>query len=223
MSAPLVSCLMPTADRRSFIPAAIKNFQSQQGLDYLGVELIVYDSGVDPISELIPTDDKRIAYVRGYEGRGNHGSLLNQCINRATGKYCIVTDDDDLFDPYRVSEQIKPFIGNDDVLLTGTSTLYYIRLVDAWIYSWPGPSAPWLASIAFRRSYAIEHRFKPVSSGADFIFTERIAMKNRVDLRDASLIVAAVHDDNAEPKLLHGKQFTKVDWDKLPTWYLESL
>ncbi|MCU1245662.1 MAG: glycosyl transferase family 2, partial [Acidobacteria bacterium] len=55
---PLVSCIMPTFERRAFIPQAMHCFLSQ---DYPNLELIVVDDGNDPIADLLPSDP-RIVY-----------------------------------------------------------------------------------------------------------------------------------------------------------------
>jgi glycosyltransferase involved in cell wall biosynthesis len=47
---PLVSCIMPTFNRRAFIPLALQAFASQ---DYRQKELIVVDDGSDPIEDLV--------------------------------------------------------------------------------------------------------------------------------------------------------------------------
>src|SRR5262249_53600259 len=57
---PLVSCIMPTADRHAFIPRAIRQFCRQ---DYPERELIVLDAGQNPVLDLIPADP-RIRYIR---------------------------------------------------------------------------------------------------------------------------------------------------------------
>src|SRR5262245_52787970 len=59
-SEPLASCIMPTCDRRSFVPQAIRCFQRQ---DYRNLELVIVDDGVDPIGDCIP-EDSRIRYFR---------------------------------------------------------------------------------------------------------------------------------------------------------------
>jgi glycosyltransferase involved in cell wall biosynthesis len=55
---PLVSCIMPTANRRPFLPEAIRLFLGQ---DYPESELIVLDDGEDAIADLIP-DHPRIRF-----------------------------------------------------------------------------------------------------------------------------------------------------------------
>src|SRR5262249_37058390 len=56
---PLVSCLMPTRDRRQFVAQAITYFLRQ---DYAQRELIVLDDGDDRVADLIPADP-RVRYV----------------------------------------------------------------------------------------------------------------------------------------------------------------
>jgi hypothetical protein len=57
---PLVSCIMPTCDRRSFVPQAIRYFQRQ---DYPARELVIVDDGLEPVRDLLPADP-RIASPR---------------------------------------------------------------------------------------------------------------------------------------------------------------
>ena len=59
-SLPLISCIMPTFDRRDFIPHAINYFQRQ---DYPNKQLIILDDGSDAVGDLIPSDE-RIQYIR---------------------------------------------------------------------------------------------------------------------------------------------------------------
>src|SRR5512137_1714402 len=56
----IVSCIMPTCNRRKFVPRAIQYFLRQ---DYPFRELIVVDDGTDGVRDLIPGDG-RIRYIR---------------------------------------------------------------------------------------------------------------------------------------------------------------
>src|ERR1041385_539899 len=56
---PLVTCIMPTSNRRRFIPQALRCFLRQ---DYSNLELLVVDDGADPISDCLPEND-RIRYL----------------------------------------------------------------------------------------------------------------------------------------------------------------
>jgi len=55
----LVSCIMPTYNRRAFVPQAIYYFLRQ---DYPNKELIIVDDGTDEVGDLIPGDE-RIRYI----------------------------------------------------------------------------------------------------------------------------------------------------------------
>ena len=57
---PLVSCIMPTYNRRAFVPYAINYFLRQ---DYENKELLIVDDGTDPVKDLVPAD-KQIRYIR---------------------------------------------------------------------------------------------------------------------------------------------------------------
>ena len=70
--APLVSCVMPTRDRRTFARQAIWYFLRQ---DYPSKELIVLDDGDDAIEDLT-RGDERIRYVQ-LPGRSTVGAKRN--------------------------------------------------------------------------------------------------------------------------------------------------
>jgi glycosyltransferase involved in cell wall biosynthesis len=53
---PLVSCIMPTFNRRPFVPQAIRYFLAQ---DYPEKEFIIVDDGADSVADLVP-DDPRV-------------------------------------------------------------------------------------------------------------------------------------------------------------------
>ena len=56
-SLPLVFCIMPTFDRRDFVPRAITYFQRQ---DYPNKQLIIVDDGNGPEADLIPPGTRSI-------------------------------------------------------------------------------------------------------------------------------------------------------------------
>jgi hypothetical protein len=60
MGAPLVSAIMPTANRRAFVAGAIGRFLAQ---DYDNAELIILDDGDDAVGDLIPNDPS-VRYIR---------------------------------------------------------------------------------------------------------------------------------------------------------------
>jgi glycosyltransferase involved in cell wall biosynthesis len=206
---PLVSALMPTFNRRAFIPRAIKCFQKQ---DYPNLELIVLDDGPDPIKDLLP-DDPRIKYFRDLPQK-NHGQKMNICCEYASGEYCIVHDDDDVYPTHRISHQIQPMIDSPALMLTGTSTLYFVKedFHQAWHYTSP-PRVNWLASIAFRKKLWENHKFEPSAAGSDYKLQLKLPPSAKLDIKDPTLVVAAVHPANACKKTLGPLEYRPVTWE----------
>jgi glycosyltransferase involved in cell wall biosynthesis len=97
----LVSCLMPTKDRRQFVPGAIECFQRQT---YPERELIILDDGEDSIADLIPRDP-RIVLIRW--GVGDVGAKRRICAEVAIGGLLAYWDDDDWHGPRRLEVQIN--------------------------------------------------------------------------------------------------------------------
>src|SRR5277367_3370989 len=103
---PLVSCIMPTADRRRFAPQAILNFLAQ---DYAGKELIILDDGMDSIADLVPKDE-RIRYLRS-EQKQPLGAKRNECVKVSRGGLIMHWEDDDWSAPHRIRYQVDAMLG----------------------------------------------------------------------------------------------------------------
>ncbi len=207
----IVSALMPTYNRREFVPRSVSCFLGQQHPPDWDVELVVLDDGTDPVKDLLPPDD-RIRYFYEQPKR-NHGEKMNRCFELMRGEFGVIWDDDDWYPPSRIDRQIAPFLANPALQVTGTSTIYYYRHGDnpcAWQYTCP-KGINWLASIAVRKAAWERCRFDGIASGADYNFIKRLPPETRHDLNDASLVVASVHPANACRKTL-GNEYRPVPW-----------
>jgi len=98
---PLVTCMMPTANRRAHVTRSIQLFLRQ---DYPNRELLVLDDGEDRVDDLMP-DDHRIRYV-GLEQRSVLGEKRNLGCELARGEIVVHWDDDDWQAPNRLSYQV---------------------------------------------------------------------------------------------------------------------
>ena len=96
--APLISCIMPTHNRRPFVGQAIYYFLRQ---DYPEKELLILDDGEDAVADLVPRDE-RIRYVR-LEQRQSIGAKRNHACELAKGQFIAHWDDDDWMAPRRLS------------------------------------------------------------------------------------------------------------------------
>src|SRR6516165_9725230 len=94
---PLVSCIMPTHNRRPFVPRAIAYFLRQ---DYPNKELVILDDGDDSVDDLIPAVPQ-VRYVR-LPQRLPLGAKRNECVCQARGDLILHWDDDDWMAPHRI-------------------------------------------------------------------------------------------------------------------------
>ena len=103
-AAPLVSCIMPTANRRDFVLQSIEYFRRQ---DYPACELLILDDeGGEDLAGLLPGDD-RIRYFRLRAGL-TIGAKRNRGCELARGSFIAQWDDDDWYAPQRLSAQVAP-------------------------------------------------------------------------------------------------------------------
>ena len=100
---PLVSCLMPTGNRREWALQAVGYFLRQ---DYPRRELVIVDDGRDELERHLP-DDPGIRHVRIPEG-SSIGAKRNRACALARGTVMVQWDDDDWHGPARVRDQVEP-------------------------------------------------------------------------------------------------------------------
>src|SRR5690349_3155219 len=105
---PLVSCIMPTANRRRFVPGAIAQFLAQ---DYEAAELVIIDDGTDPVADLIPSHPA-LRYLRTRRHR-TLGTKRNAACEAARGDVILHWDDDDWYAPHRIRTQVEALFASD--------------------------------------------------------------------------------------------------------------
>jgi len=125
----LVSCVMPTRNRRMFISQSIKYFQNQ---DYPNKELIIYDTGTDKVKDLIPNSTE-IHYFSS-DSELKLGEVRNAAIDLSKGDIIVTWDDDDWSGENRISKQIKPIIKNEaDITCYMPSLRYDMNSDQCWL------------------------------------------------------------------------------------------
>lgn len=196
---PLVSCIMPTANRRGFVPNAIRFFLRQ---DYLNRELIIVDDGSDPVSDLVP-NDPRIRYIRTEERR-TMGAKHNLACEHARGEIIVHWDDDDWYSEWRLSYQVAELLKHPPMTLTGLSRLLFYSPSDhrAWEYVYPNLQRPWVcgSTFCYRKEFWVRHRFPDRNEGADTVFVWGLTDAGVVSLPDHRWLVGIVHSGNTSPK-----------------------
>ncbi len=215
VEAPLVSCIMPTYNRRLFVPQAIRCFLRQ---DYPNLELLVIDDGPNPVADCVPESD-RIRYIR-LENRATVGNKRNLACEQARGEFIVHWDDDDWYPSDRVTRQISALRSSEQDI-SGTSRIYYydVTTAQAWEYRYPRSNADWVGgnTLAYRKSFWAQHRFADIQVGEDSRFVWSGGGNAICDLADPSLCVASAHPDNVSRKDLNGSWWHSRSRDQLAT------
>ncbi len=96
---PLVSILIPTYNRRRYLPVALSSALNQ---DYDCIEVLVLRDGGEDVRDIIESfDDSRIRFFDRGENRGI-AYTLNQGLIESQGRYIAYLGNDDLFYPHHV-------------------------------------------------------------------------------------------------------------------------
>ena len=206
---PLISCIMPTADRRAFVPRAIRQFLKQ---DYPNRELIIVDAGHTSIADLIPPDP-RIRLVHAAP-KLSLGTLRNLGCREARGDYIAHWDDDDWIASWRLSYQLQALVqtGSD---VCGIDRMIYWDPVrnQSWRYIYPRHERPWLAggSLLYRRTLWEQQPFQDIDVGEDNVFVWSEIPKRMAHLDHEDFYIALLHRDNTSPKIIDDTRWIPID------------
>jgi glycosyltransferase involved in cell wall biosynthesis len=197
---PLVSCIMPTHNRRRFIPLAIQMFLRQ---DYDPKEMVILDDGTDRVEDLVPQDD-RFRYIRT-AGEMSVGAKRNLGCAMARGEILLHWDDDDWQGSGRIRTMASALL-DEKADLCGLNPLYFYDLRSglAWLYRHPPEVRFWVAgtSMCYRREFWERNRFPDVDVGEDNHFIWNAAGGKMLALSDTNLQVALLHAENGSPKTI---------------------
>jgi len=205
---PLITCIMPTADRGHHVANAVQFFLDQ---DYPERELIIVDDGREPVDATI-ADDPRIRTIR-LEDKTSIGEKRNLACQAAAGEWIAHWDDDDWHAPWRLSYQARQITdGEWDVCGLARLTFFDADQEKAWEYIYPDGGRPWVAggTLFYRKEFWQDHRFQPIDEGEDALFVWNHPEPRIKVLSDARFYVALVHAGNTSPKQTGGDRWHKV-------------
>ena len=115
---PLISCIMPTANRRDFLKRSIELFEAQ---DYPRKELIVVESGTDCNADIV----KSSAYLYVPVHLAHIGTKRNIACHMSSGEIICHWDDDDYYGKHRLSVQLEPLLEDTADVTALKMTLLY--------------------------------------------------------------------------------------------------
>lgn len=213
---PLVSCIMPTSNRRRFVPQAIRYFLRQE---YARKELILVDDGTDAVADLIPADS-RIRYYRTSSVL-SVGEKRNLACSLASGDIIVHWDDDDWMADWRVHYQVQQLVQHQ-ADLCGLNCLYFFDPFAArgWEYCYPGTARPWVygATLCYTRQFWQAHPFRPFDVGEDTRFVWSDPAAHVVALEENRWIAALIHEGNTG-----SKKTSDPGWKECPLGIISSM
>ncbi|MEV0535992.1 glycosyltransferase family 2 protein [Kitasatospora sp. NPDC050463] len=206
---PLVSCIMPTFNRRCFVEQALRMVARQ---DYRQLELVVVDDGSEPVEDLL-AGLPWARYVRLGE-RATIGRKRDIACDMARGDVIVQWDDDDWYGPQRVSRQVEDIVrGTADVSGIGINLMLEVRTMQVWSTREQAAAAPRYApveslaggTLAFTRDGWREVGGYPDASvGEDLGLLRRFA--------DAGARIQAVSNRDAYVYIRHGRNSWRFDF-----------
>lgn len=183
----IVTAIMITRSSRiDLVRQSIKCFRNQI---YPHKRLLMVASPVEELAEF--KTQKDILLVEGPED-ATLGELRNIALENCTPGFAIQWDDDDLYGPHRIGDQLEPFIENkslDATMLSNQLVLvgedFYLRCVDDGI-----------AGTIMHR-VPIANRYPLLRKGEDTVFLEEFE-KNRIVVQNnrAGNYVRRYHGNN---------------------------
>ncbi|GAA4936619.1 glycosyltransferase [Streptomyces coeruleoprunus] len=215
---PLVTCVMPTFNRRRFIAQALRNLRGQ---DYPRLELVVVDDGSEPVEDLV-ADVAHVRYIRLGE-RATIGRKRDVACESARGEFVIQWDDDDWFGPERVSRQVRDLVrGTADLTGVGVNLMLDVRSMRLWSTREQEAADPRYASIealaAGTLAYPLDW-WRRVGGYPDASLGEDIGLVQR--FADAGARIQALSNRGMYVYIRHGRNSWRFDFtpdDGPPGW-----
>jgi glycosyltransferase involved in cell wall biosynthesis len=170
------------------------------------MEWIILDDGTDSVQDLFDALAKtkqvpNLRYIR-HEGKLLIGAKRNRLNQEAKGELVVAMDDDDYYSPERVAHVVFRFAQNPKVELAGSSEIYMYYTDNKKIYKF-GPYGPKHATngtMAWRRSYALAHRYDETVTHAE----ERSFLENyihpMIQLDPFKVMLVISHSENTFDK-----------------------
>jgi glycosyltransferase involved in cell wall biosynthesis len=198
--APLVSCIMPTCNRRLYVPQAIRYFLRQ---DYPRKELVVVDDGSDPVGDLMPADE-RIRYLR-LDRKVSIGEKRNRAVEASRGEIVVHFDDDDWHGAGRLTHQIQPLL-RGEAEVCGLDTGWILNILDGRFWSCAANLHARMfyadihgGSIGYKRDVWLRQaRFPEINLAEDAAFLRRLSGRARIrKVLNSGVFVYVRHDENA--------------------------
>ena len=210
---PLVSCIMPTADRPEFIRAAIDNFLRQ---DYPHKELIILDDGHISVAQAVPVHPA-IRYLYTPDRR-TIGAKRNAACHMSKGTVIMHWDDDDWAAPTWISTQVR-MLAESQADITGLSSIRFYDPISrrAWLYEYPLDQPAWVAgaTLCYYKAFWQCNPFPEINIGEDNAFVWSSNTKVIVPHDAQHLYAARVHHGNTSAKRTRDPRWRPIQYQEI--------
>lgn len=197
--APTVSVLVPTRDRRAFLPALLRCI-AHQDWPAEDLELIVVDDGADPVGDVFAGLPNTTYLHLGQ--RVALGTKRNRLVELARGELLVNFDDDDYHPPDRISRSVA-HLRAEDVAVVGRSDLAFWDRDTDLVHVQPviGPKHATAGSMTFRRAWWEKTPFQAQSHTEERQFLANFtAPLAQLPGAPWDTVLAIAHGANALPK-----------------------
>ena len=198
MNKPLVSCIMPTANRQKYVPFAIDYFLKQ---DYENAELVIIDDGLKSSKDSIPQNPK-INYSY-HDPIGTIGIKRNFACEKAHGEIIMHWDDDDWYAPDWISRMTDTLLNSNADIAGLNRVLFYSPSIDKrYMYQDTDIDKPWLcgATMTYKKSFWKQHPFVDLQVGEDYDFVWNSGAKIvALDYTEGFIALLHAHNTSIKP------------------------
>jgi glycosyltransferase involved in cell wall biosynthesis len=216
---PLVSCIMPTYNRRAFVPQALQYFLRQ---DYPNRELIIVDDGTDAIGDLAE-NLPGVRYLR-LPARKSIGAKRNLACQHAQGEIVAHWDDDDWYSSDRLRYQVEPILaGKAD--LTGLENAFVLELPGGEFWTTNAQLHQRLfvgdvhgGTLVYRKELLAQGLRYPETNLAEDAYLLRSAIKRGkrlLRLANPGVFVYVRHGTNAWREFAPGRFINPAGWQRI--------
>lgn len=196
---PLISCVMPTRDRPTFVAQSIRYFSAQT---YPNKELVIVATGYDLCNVVNDSGvPLKLVTLPVPEPQATVGHKRNIGAGHSSGEFIAHWDDDEWQSPNRLYEQFKAM--RADVQLCGIGQPIFMDAETAELYwfSGPRPHRGYVSgsSMMYRRTLWERLKFPAVNIGEDTMFLQEVDARAVAHV-SPGLNVSFVHSGNTVTK-----------------------
>lgn len=216
----LVSCIMPTCNRRHLIPVALKCYVSQ---DWPDKELVVIDDGLDSVEDLVKQMVPDAIYIK-LKDKQVIGTKRNVACEVAAGDVVCHFDDDDWSADDRIRDQVIR-LRESGRQMTGYHSITYWNGTRAYRYVSHTPQYALGTTLCYRKSFWQTHKFPAKNYAEDNPLVYEAREAGQLIAVDAGqmMVVRAHTSCTSNAKKMSQNTWPEVPLESLPRQFFEAI